>query len=293
MEGSCSTSHFRSISLPSRLPDPAALTSIETKIKEVKARGDLVCSSETIQHGLVGLAELYVGVNELLQSPHTRQVLSRGTLVQDALEGSVVLLDSCNVLKELIMLMKENVQILQSALRRKGGNLTVVNEIATYLRSRRRVKKSIIKSLETLKSIEKKMTLISFPDVDHHASRVSKVLGEVNALTIALFKTLLVFVSPKSKPVNGVQLLSKLGLKSTTSTHDKKVVVNEVQTVDMITMSLYKSTRNNKMKDADVHMTIGKLQILDVCIDGYEDALNCLFRIMIQNRASLLNIVVC
>ncbi|KAK1423523.1 hypothetical protein QVD17_18827 [Tagetes erecta] len=292
MEGSCSTSHFRSISLPSRLPDPAALTSIETKIKEVKARGDLVCSSETIQHGLVGLAELYVGVNELLQSPHTRQVLSRGTLVQDALEGSVVLLDSCNVLKELIMLMKENVQILQSALRRKGGKLTVVNEIATYLRSRRRVKKSIIKSLETLKRIEKKMTLISFPDVDHHVSRVSKVLGEVNALTIALFKTLLIFVSPKSKPVNGVQLLSKLGLNSA-STHDMKVVVNEVETVDMVTMSLYKSTRNNQMKDVDAHMTIRKLQILDVCIDGYEDALNCLYKRMIQNRASLLNIVVC
>ncbi|KAI3824245.1 hypothetical protein L1987_05695 [Smallanthus sonchifolius] len=295
MEGSSSTSHFRSISLPSRLTNPS-FTTIETKINELKAWGDLVSSSQTIQSGLVALAELYVCVDELVRSTHTQQALSRhqsGTLVEDALEGSVVLLDSCSILKELIMQMKENVQILQSALRRKGGDLGVAYQIDTYLCFRKKAKKSILKSLGTLRHIEKKKSFIAFLDVDHHVSKVSKVLGDVNVLTISLFKTLLVFVSPKSKPTNGVQLLSKLLSKSSSTHEKKKMIVDEVETVDMVTMSLYKSARNKEMKDADVQITLKKLQILDVSIDGFEAELNCLFRRLIHYRSSLLNMVVC
>ncbi|KAJ0693751.1 hypothetical protein HanPI659440_Chr15g0600841 [Helianthus annuus] len=294
MEGSSSTStstsHFRSISLPSRLTNPSH-TSIETKINELKAWGDMVCSSKTTQKGLVGLVELFVCVDELFRSPHAKQALS--PLVEDALEWSIVLLDSCNILKELIIQMKENVQILQSALRRKAGDLTVANQIATYLCFRKKVKKSIIKNLGTLRSIEKKMRLITIQDVDHHVSMVSKVLVEVNLLTISIFKTLLTFVSAKPKPTNGFQLLSKFALKSTSTHENVKVFVNEVETVDMATLSLHKSAHNNEMKDADIQMILRNLQILDVSIDGFEAGLNFLFRRLIQHRVSLLNMVVC
>ncbi|MFS8016713.1 hypothetical protein Hanom_Chr15g01371781 [Helianthus anomalus] len=288
---STSTSHFRSISLPSRLTNPSH-TSIETKINELKACGDMVCSYKTIQKGLVGLVELFVCVDELFRSPHAKQALS--PLVEDALEWSIVLLDSCNILKELIIQMKENVQILQSTLRRKAGDLTVANQIATYLCFRKKVKKSIIKNLGTLRSIEKKMSLITIQDVDHHVSMVSKILIEVNLLTISIFKTLLTFLSAKPKPTNsGFQLLSKFALKGTSTHENVKVFVNEVETVDMATLSLHKSAHNNEMKDADVQMILRNLQILDVSIDGFEAGLNFLFRRLIQHRASLLNMVVC
>ncbi|GKB26339.1 class II heat shock protein [Tanacetum coccineum] len=192
MEGLSSASRFRSISLP---------------------------SSETIQSGLVGLAELYVYVDELVQSPQTQQALLRkqnDTLVEDISEGSIGLLDLCSTLKELIM-----------------------------------AKKSIIKSLGTLKHLEKKMGSILFLDADHHVLTISKVIRELNSLTISIFKYLLIFMSTKSKPVNGVHLLSK-------------------------------SAYNNEIKNVEVQMSIKKLQILDVSIDRIETGLDLLFRRLLQ-----------
>ncbi|KAJ0693754.1 hypothetical protein HanPI659440_Chr15g0600871 [Helianthus annuus] len=295
MEASSSTSNIRSISLTSRLTHPSH-TPIETKLNELKAWGDLVGSSQTIQNGLAGLVELYVCVDELFRSPHTQQAFSRyqsRTLVEDVLEGSIVLLDSCSILKEVILRMKENVKILQSALRRKASDLTVAKQIADYLCFRKKIKKSIIKGLRTLRGIEKKMSLNSFPDVDHHVSMVSKVLGEVNALTMSLFKTILVFLSAKSKASNGFQLLSKFVLKSMSTHETAKPFVNEVEAIDMDTLSLHKSSHNHEMSDGDVQMTLENLQILDVCIDGFDDGLNRLSRRFIQYRASILNMAVC
>ncbi|KAF5765209.1 hypothetical protein HanRHA438_Chr15g0713311 [Helianthus annuus] len=188
--------------------------------------------------------------------------------------------------------MKENVKILQSALRRKASDLTVVKQITAYLCFRKKIK-SIIKGLRPLRGIEKKMSLYSFSDVDHHVLMVSQVLGEVNALTMSLFKTILGFLSAKSKASNGFQLLSTFVLKSMSTHETAKPFVNEVEAIDMATLSLHKSSHNHEMNDADVQMTLKNLQILDVCIDGFDDGLNHLFRRLIQYRASILNMAVC
>ncbi|KAI3665287.1 hypothetical protein L6452_43911 [Arctium lappa] len=295
MEGSSSISHFRSVSLPSRLTNPSS-TKIETKINELKALGNLVVSSESIQSGLVGLAELYVCVEELVRSPKTQPALSRhqnGTLVEDALEGSIGLLDLCSTLKDLLMLMRGNMQILQSALRRKGGNSTVATHIATYLSFKKKTKKNITKSLGTLKHLEKKMGSFLLLDVDHHALMVSKVLGEVYALTLSQFKSIFIFISTKTKPTNGVQLISKLVSKSTSKHAKRKTFINDVETIDLVITSLQKSLCNSDTKNVDVQMTLNTLQILDAILEGFEAGLDCVFRRLIQCRTSLLNIVAC
>ncbi|KVI02992.1 uncharacterized protein LOC112512950 [Cynara cardunculus var. scolymus] len=295
MEGSSSTSHFRSVSLPSRLTNPSC-TKIETKINELKALGNLVVSGETIQSGLVGLAELYVCVEELVLSPKTQPAFlchQNGTLVEDALEGSIGLLDLCSTIKDLLMLMRENVQILQSALRRKGGNPTVATHIATYLSFRKKTKKNVTKSLGTLKHLEKKMGSFLVRDVDCHVPMASKVLGDVYALTISQFKSLLVFVSTKTKPTNGVQLISKLVSKSTSEHAKRKTFINDMETIDLALTSLQKSSCNSDTKNVDVQMTLKRLQILDASLEGFEAGLDCVFRRLIQTRASLLNVVAC
>ncbi|KAJ9564656.1 hypothetical protein OSB04_000622 [Centaurea solstitialis] len=288
---SSSTSHFRSISLPSRLTDPSC-TVIHTKINELKEFGTLqVVGTQTIQSGLVRLGELYVCVDELLRSPQTQRALSRhqnGTLVEEALEGSIELLDSCSTLKELLKFTKEHVQILQSALRRKGGDSTVISQIAAYLSFRKKAKKSVIKCLGTLKNLEKKMGSFLFLDVDHHVSTVIKVLQEVNAIAISQLKSLLVFVS---KPTNGAQFISKLVSMSTSRKAKNQTFLNELETVDFALMSLHKQTHNGDTKNVDVKMTLQRLLILDACLEGFEAGLDCLFRRLIQSRASLLNIV--
>ncbi|KAJ9564657.1 hypothetical protein OSB04_000623 [Centaurea solstitialis] len=294
MEGSSSTSHFRSISLPSRLTNPSC-TKIETKINELKALGSLVVSSECIQSGLVGLAELYLCVEEHVRSPKTEPALSRhqnGNLVEDALEGSIGLLDLCSTLKDMIMLMRENVQILQSALRRKGGNSTVATHIATYLSFRKKTKKNVTKSLGTLKNLEKKMGSFLLLDVNHHVSlMVNKGLGEVYSLTVALFKSILDFVSTKAKSTSGVELISKLVSKSTSTQARSMTSISEMETIDLAITSLQKSSCNSDTKNVDIQMTLKKLQILDASLEGFEAGLDCIFRRLIQNRASLLNIM--
>ncbi|KAJ9564658.1 hypothetical protein OSB04_000624 [Centaurea solstitialis] len=294
MEGSSSTSHFRSISLPSRLTNPSC-TKIEAKINELKALGNLAVSSESIQSGLVGLAELYVCVEELLRSPKTQPALSRhqnGNLVEDALDRSIGLLDLCSTLKDLLMLMRENVQILQSSLRRKGGNSTVATHIATYLTFRKKTKKNVTKSLGALKNLEKKMGSFLLLDVDHHVSlMVNKVLVEVYALTISQFKSVFGFVSTKTKSTSGVQLISKLVSKSTSTQVRSTMSISEMETIDLVIISLQKSSCNGDTKNVNIQMTLKRLQILDASLEGFEAGLDCVFRRLIQCRASLLNIV--
>ncbi|KAJ9564582.1 hypothetical protein OSB04_000548 [Centaurea solstitialis] len=296
MESSTSsTSHFRSISLPSRLTHPSC-TMIHTKINELKEFGTLqVVGTQTIQSGLVRLAELYICVDELLRSPQTQQALSRhqnGTLVEEALEGSIEVLDSCGTLKELLKFTKEHVQILQSALRRKGGDSMVVSQIAAYLSFRKKAKKSVIKCLGILKHLEKKMGLFPFLDVDHHVSTVIKALQEVNAIAISLLKSLLMFVSNKTK-TNGAQLMSKLVSMGISKQDKNQTFMNEMENVDSTLMSLHKQAHNGGAKNVDVKLTLQRLLILDATLEGFEAGLDLIFRRLIQSRASLLNIVAC
>ncbi len=73
--------------------------------------------AETIQMGLVRLAELYICVVELIHSPLTQQALHNhhGKLAEEALDLSVELLDACGTARDLFLIMKEHVQELQSA----------------------------------------------------------------------------------------------------------------------------------------------------------------------------------
>ncbi|KAG5623216.1 hypothetical protein H5410_008434 [Solanum commersonii] len=122
------SSHVRSISFPSR-SQPEYLR-VEIELKRLKTWESTSISStttpfslNTIQQGLVGLAELYNCVQDLLESPMIQQALLKhqmGRLAEEALEASVGLIDSCSTTRELVLMMKEQVQDLQSALRRKN-----------------------------------------------------------------------------------------------------------------------------------------------------------------------------
>ncbi|KAI3699318.1 hypothetical protein L2E82_43550 [Cichorium intybus] len=290
-----STNHFRSTSLPSRLTPPSC-SKTATKIHDLKELENLVGTTETIQSRLIGLAELYVSVNELLGAPETQQALSRhqnGTLVQAALEGSIGFLDSCSTLKDMIVLMKENVQTLQSALRRKGGDSTVASQIEAYLCFRKKAKKAITKSLATLKHPEKKRDSFLFVEDGHHGSSTIKVLKEANALTISLFKSILIFVSTKAKTGTRVQLISKLVATHTSTQEHNHMFQSEVETIDLALMLLHKNMRKGETKDVDIQMTRKRLQNLNPSLEGFEDGLDYLFRGLIRSRASLLNILVC
>lgn len=284
-------SHVRSISLPSRL-NPNC-TKVESELNKIKTRA--CCSSkESIQAGLVGLAELHVLVQELMQSSLTQQALAQyenGVLVEESLEGSIGLLDLCGAIRDLFLSMKQQVQELQSVLRRKGGDLSVESNVSAYLTFRKRVKKELNKNLKALKQVESKVGSSFGEDLNHHLSTVIRVLREVTAVTISVFRSLLLFLSVgPAKMASGWSLITNLMMTRSTSSDRREMIVNEVESVDLAIYSLRGCIRNNDSY-VDVQMALRRLHIVDATIESLEGGLDLLFRRLIQSRVSFLNIL--
>ncbi|KAJ0098128.1 hypothetical protein Patl1_29217 [Pistacia atlantica] len=147
----------RSISLPSRI-HPTSVK-LESTLNHLKAWqiSSTTAPADTIQNGLVGLAELFNCIEEFIHSPQTQQALLRhqdGKLVEEALDGSVTLLDTCGTARDILLTMKEHVQTLQSALRRRGGDSSIESHIAAYISFKKKGKKDIAKCLSALKKLE-------------------------------------------------------------------------------------------------------------------------------------------
>ncbi|GFY87813.1 hypothetical protein Acr_05g0014520 [Actinidia rufa] len=248
---------IRSISLPSRL-NPQSIK-VEAELNKLKAWETSLVSTiplcaETVRTGLVGLAELYICVEDLILSPITQQALlqhQNGLIVEEALEGSIGLLDSCSEARDLLSMMKEHVQDLESVLRRKGGDLSVGSNINAYMCCRKKVKKEIGKGLRQLKKSENRIMSNPLP--------------------------------------GGWSLISKLVLTRQVASERDVEIFNEVGSVDIILKSLHGGIRSNDAK-IDVQRTMQRLQALDATIKGLEGGLDCLFRRLIRNRVSLLNI---
>ncbi|XP_052197147.1 uncharacterized protein LOC127804329 [Diospyros lotus] len=298
-----SQGHFRSISLPSRLhPHCGKIEAELNKLKtwEISTGSASPLNAETIRTGLVGLPELYNRVEELIRSPVTRQVIlqhQHGVLVEEALEGSIGLLDSCSMARDFLSLMKESVQDLQSVLRRKGADSSTASNLSSYLCCRKKVKKNITRGLRSLKQIEMKTgpSPLLDRDQDHYLSMMIRVLREVIGITISVIRCVLVFLQvPVSKSkAKGWSLISKLMITrqvaASESGHGK--IFNEVGSVDEAIQSLHGCLRSNNGAKIGVEMARRRLQALNDRTEGLEAGLDCLFRRLIQHRVSLLNIL--
>ncbi|KAL0360456.1 UNVERIFIED_CONTAM: hypothetical protein Sradi_3730100 [Sesamum radiatum] len=277
--------HFRSISLPSRL-HPINSTGFEAdqlqKLKSCVSKAVPV-TSESIQSGLLGLAELYNSVQELTQSPATKQSLvlqhqQDGKSVEVALEGSVELLDSCSTIRELVQMMRENVQALQSAFRRKGLDSSIQNDINSYFCFRKKMNKCIAKNLKKLKNLEIKNGSNLSLDADQSFIRE---LREVAALNAAVLKSVLMFLSWPTAKNGGWNLVSRLMLNKSMASVKEHSIVTEVGCVDL-------ALNSNNSKVVDVQRS---LQNLDACVEGIEVGLERLYRQLLQSRVTLLNIL--
>ncbi|KAG8378038.1 hypothetical protein BUALT_Bualt08G0096600 [Buddleja alternifolia] len=281
-----SQTHYRSISLPSRL-NPINSTEFEADLQKLKAVPINIISSEAIQTGLLGLAQLYNSVQQLTQSPSMiLQQHQDGKSMEDQLEVSVELLDSCNTIRELVQMIKENVQALQSAFRRKGLDSGIQSDVATYVCFRKKMNKFISKTLKTLKNLEHKY--IGSNENDNFI----RVLREVSGITIAIFKGILGFLScPTTKKTGGWNLVSKVMVTKSMAYGKDHSFISEMGGVDFALNTLQGRIKNSNCSVLDLQMVQKELQNLDDCIRGFEGVLEILFRQLVQSRVTLLNIL--
>ncbi|CAL2241284.1 unnamed protein product [Prunus armeniaca] len=149
------------------------------------------------------------------------------------------------------------------------------------------VKKIIQKAMKNLKGINR--STFSSPNQDNESIAIVNKFREVEAVTLAVFESLLPFISgPKSQP-SSWSLVSKM-------MHSKKVAceeeteANKFAQVDAALNSLI-GHKTSKTQNKSVENAQNQLEKLESCIQDQEEGVECLFRQLIKTRVSLLNIL--
>ncbi|MCL7022961.1 hypothetical protein MKW94_020515 [Papaver nudicaule] len=248
MASSNKTFHARSISLPTE-SHPLNLA-VEEQLRRLRS-SQPATSSSSISNSLAGLKDLYESVEDFI-STHD------GKCLDTVLDGSIMLLDVCSIIKDVLSQMKQSVQDLQSSIRRHS------NEVETYMSSRKKVTKVIRKCLTDLKrTANKKNDLVD--DIS--------LLKEVETTTLAVFESILSFVS---EPKQNKFLISKL-----MSTKGSAQQISEVMKIDIAL----------KSKGVEVKDVQKPLEAVEMNLQDLEDGLESVFRCLIKSRVSLLNIL--
>ncbi|KAM7516067.1 hypothetical protein LguiA_005650 [Lonicera macranthoides] len=251
--------HVRSASFPST-SHPTILR-VEAELNKIQT--SVTPTAEEICNGISSLEELHKCVDDLLNLPQTQKALShhqREKCVDELLDGSVRLLDICGSIRDLVSQIKEHVRDLQSALRRRKGDLSNESSITKYSSFQKKMKKDAKRLIASLKQMERKTVGSAILDEDQHVSVVIQVLRQVSAVEISIFQSILLFVSvPVSKPKGSKwSLLSKL---------------------------------KNKGEVVECEKQLENLEGMESSIEGIESGLEGVFRRLVRTRASLLNTI--
>ncbi|KAK8263406.1 hypothetical protein V6Z11_D12G040200 [Gossypium hirsutum] len=275
--------HARSNSLPSR--QHPIVSQIDENLNRLRATQSASTSS-LIGHNLSGLQDLHECVDVLLQFPLTQQALAQEKqreMVEELLDGSLMLLDVCTTAKDALLQTKECTQELQSILRRRRGAEGLANEFRKYLTSRKAMKKAICKALKNLKHIQNKL---STPGEN---GAVISVLRYVEAVTISVLESVLSFISgpeAESKSSRWSLVLKLMHQKKVMCEDEQKA--NKFLSAEAAVRSCIKSENMKHVENVQKELQSSELSIQDL-----EEGLETLSRHMIKTRVTVLNIISC
>ncbi|KDP36834.1 hypothetical protein JCGZ_08125 [Jatropha curcas] len=274
------TSHVRSSSLPSKTHPLAA--SVEEQLIRLKA-------SESVCYKLSGLKYLYERVDDFL--PLAQQAFARqhqDKCLEEMVDGSLRLLDMCSATRDVLSQMKECVQQLESSLRRKrGADSSMQNEVHVYMNSRKRLNKVISKCFGNLKKMESNCSKLPL-DKDSELAIAVRMLKEVEEICLTVFGSLLSTIfGPKARSRTGKwSIVSKLLEPKQISCQgqDDSIEVEKIETelLAMIGKTLNIVEMENVMKG---------LEALESNFKQMEEELECVYRQLLKNRVSLLNML--
>ncbi|XP_010548138.1 PREDICTED: uncharacterized protein LOC104819672 [Tarenaya hassleriana] len=255
------TFHVRSNSFPSRQHPQAA--HVEEQLCRLRSSEAVsTSSSSSICQRLNGLQDLHDSLEKLLRLPFTEQTLDKKA-VEHLLDGSLRILDFCNISKDALSQIKEGLNEIQSILRRKRGDLS--SQIKKYLASRRSLKKSFQKVLKGLKV---------------NGDESLAVFGEAEDLTISTFQSVFSFVSESSTPSGKWSLVSKLINQKRVASEAQ--ATNEFAELDSAFQSFIEKKSQKSLEMEDVKK-------LETCVQDLEEGIDSLFKSLMKYRVSLLN----
>lgn len=270
--------HTRSNSLPLR-PHPV-VDDVDEHLCRLKASA-ATSSSSSLSQKLGKVQDLHDSIDNLLLLPLTHQAVVDNDSVDDLLEGSLELVDLCSMAKDVLSQMKECTHELQFVLRRRRGD-DITNDVQKYLNSRKIMKKTIHKAL---KGMEKSSSKTS-----DESSDIVTLLKQAEAITYSTIESLLSFMAgPKSvSKASRWSMVSKLMQPKRVACKEEGSNTNLVEMVDA-TLSSIKSHKSNVLLQVEDVQNL--VRELDSSVDELEDDLERLYRRLIKNRVSFLNIL--
>ncbi|WOL13182.1 hypothetical protein Cni_G21955 [Canna indica] len=261
--------HVRSISMPSR--DHPLTQRVDEELQKIKP---FVAESSLTPHvicdGLKGLGGLYECIEELL---HLR--LKQKKLMEVELDASVRLLDLLGIMRDCMVTKREQIKDHEMALRRQGEAVAQSKMHAQILSDKKAQKeiKNCFRLLK-LKHMDDKYVLSCTGDKESDSWMVIRSLRETREVTISFLQSIFSFLStpgPKTKSSSRWSLISKALHKRKVSCEDKLEDVGA--------------------NDGEAETAQYQLQTLQSSIEDIEAGLESLFRRVIKNRVSLLNVL--
>ncbi|KAK6939055.1 Protein BPS1, chloroplastic [Dillenia turbinata] len=276
-------SHARSISLPSR-SHPITST-VEESLDRLRATEATSSSLSSISHKVNLLGELYENLSDMLQLPLTQHFLhtQNAKWAEKVLDGSVQILDVCSATKDVLSVMKESFQELESSFRRrKAGDRGLDSEVERFRSSRKNVTKLVQKYLINLKKNKKNLFV-----EDHGHPSLVNMLSEAEAASLSLFECLLLAVS--GSKTESKSLVSKLLRSKRIACEVEELCTSELEKLDSALEAL---KRDKSSKTSDFVQNVQKqLETFELRVQDLDEGIENLFRHLMRIRVSLLNIL--
>ncbi|BAT99912.1 hypothetical protein LR48_Vigan06g055700 [Vigna angularis] len=283
--------HIRSNSFPTG--SHPSISRVEEELNKLKTwEATSTSTSKSIGTGLSLLSDLHICLEDILNMASTQKLISNHQgekCIEELLDGSVRILDICDITRDTLLQIKENVESLHSALRRRKGDSSIERIVAEYTLFSKKMKKNAKKLMTTLKQMENKFGVSPVLDEDQQLVSLIRVVREVIGTNMSVFQSLLAFLvvpASKSKATKWV-LVAKLMHKGVIACEEKQKNLNELQCVEASLSSLLSEGTNV----ANMEAANERLEALENGIESIENGLESVFRRMVRTRACLLNIM--